>query len=365
MNTRRTPLYALHQAAGARFVNFGGWEMPLSYTRQMEEHHQVRNAAGIFDVSHMGEVEIEGPGALDAVNALISNDLRPLSDGQACYTVMCTPEGGIVDDLVVYRRDEAHILICVNAGNREKDFEWIKAHISPEVRVYNRSDDYVQIALQGPDSNIILSSLTSTHFASLKPFHFLMGEVAGIPDVLISRTGYTGEHGFEFYLPNHAGPKLWSALQAYPTLPIGLGARDTLRMEMKYCLYGQDIDETTTPLDARLGWLTKLQKDSFIGREALLRQKKAGMTRCLVSFTMDGRTIPRHGYPVVDAAGAQVGYVTSGTRSPSLNKSIGLAYVPWGAHKIDMPIHVQIRQRVETGVIIRPPFVKATPLREP
>ena len=352
----RTPLYENVKAAGGRFVPFGGWDMPVQFKGIQAEHDQVRTAAGLFDVSHMGEIEVKGAGALAAVNRLITNDLASLVDGQALYTCLCRPDGGIVDDLVVYRFGEDHVFICCNASNREKDFAWIAAHLEG-VTAVDRSSDFAQLALQGPRAVEVLQPLASIDLAPIKRYHFAEGRVGGAP-CLFSRTGYTGEDGFELYVGPDAAPALFDALLASPWVePIGLGARDTLRLEMKYALYGNDIDDTTTPLEAGLGWVVKLDKPDFIGKAALVQQKAAGLSRRLVGFEMVGRAPARHDYPVVDAAGAPIGRVTSGSFSPTLKKNIGMAYVPTGLDKVGSPINIQIRERAEPAVVVKTPFV--------
>ena len=354
---RRTPLYDLHAAAGGRFVDFGGWEMPVQFAGIRAEHLHVRQHGGLFDVSHMGEIEVRGSDAVGAVNRLITNDLEAIADGQALYSPMCRPNGGIVDDLVVYRFGREHVFICCNAGNRAKDFAWIEANITGAV-ARDVGDAYAQIAVQGRAALAAVQSLTDTALGEIDRYWFAQGSVAGVP-TLISRTGYTGEDGFELYVPADQGATIWQALRAADPqlLPIGLGARDTLRLEMKYALYGNDIDETTSPLEAGLGWTVKLKGDDFIGRDALLAQKAAGLTRRLVAFRLDGRAPARAGYAVVDADGAPIGRVTSGTRSPSLDQNIGLAYVPVGQHRVGTPIRIQVRRSVQTGLIVKPPFV--------
>ena len=355
---RRTPLYNLHATAGGRFVDFGGWEMPVQFTGIRAEHLHVRAHGGLFDVSHMGEIEVRGADAVGAVNRLITNDLEAIADGQALYSPMCRPDGGIVDDLVVYRFGREHVFICCNAGNRAKDFAWIEANLDgAEAR--DVGDAYAQIAVQGRAATVALQTLTDTDLDSIGRYWFTEGVVAGVP-TLISRTGYTGEDGFELYMAADQGAGIWQAVRAADPelLPIGLGARDTLRLEMKYALYGNDIDETTSPLEAGLGWTVKLKGDDFIGRDALLAQKAAGLARRLVAFTLDGRAPARAQYAVVDADGAPIGHVTSGTRSPSLDQNIGLAYVPVGQHRVGTAIRVQVRRSVVTGQIVKPPFVK-------
>lgn len=357
---RRTPLYEKHVEAGARFVNFGGWELPVRYGSQIDEHHAVRQRAGLFDVSHMGEVEVFGEDAVAAVNRVITNDLSQIEDGTCLYSPMCNTDGGIVDDLVVYRYNEGHVFICVNAANREKDFDWIDGQLADHASVEQRSDAYAQLAVQGPLAAGIVQACTRLDLSGLDRFAFTVGAVAGV-DCMISRTGYTGEDGFELYVaPAHA-PTVWDALRKVggeDLVPCGLGARDTLRLEYKMALYGNDIDDTTTPLEAGLSWTVKMGKEDFVGRDAIAKQKAAGIPRRLVGFTMEGRAIARHGYDVIDEAGDVVGQVTSGAPSPTLGKNIGLAYVPQGQHRSGTPIHIRIRGRRETGTIVKTPFIR-------
>ncbi len=354
---KRTPLYICHSEHGARFVDFGGWEMPVQYVGIRSEHEAVRTHAGLFDVSHMGEVVVTGEDAVGAVNTLITNDLEKIADGQACYTAMCMPSGGIVDDLVVYRISRAEVLICVNASNREKDFQWICDHLPAGAVAEDQSDEYAQIALQGPQAESLLSQLTETNISDIGRYWFARGEVAGV-SCIISRTGYTGEDGFELYLPAAKASIVWRALASLKEgpVPCGLGARDTLRLEHKYALYGNDIDESTTPLEAGLGWLTKLTKEQFIGKEALAKQKAEGIPRFLVAFKMEGRAIPRQGYDILNAEGAVIGQVTSGTKSPSFGVGIGLGYVPYEVRKSGQQIFVQVRKSVEPATIVRLPL---------
>ena len=359
MKMKKTPLYDRHEQAGGRFVEFGGWSMPVRYTKSIQEEHMaVRGSVGVFDVSHMGEIEITGPNALAATNRLIANDLNRIIDGQALYTPLCRPNGGIVDDLVVYRFSEERIFICCNAANRTKDFAWITENLEG-ASARDRGDEFGQLAVQGPDAAACIQLLTQTDLDQIGRYYFAEGEVAGVPTI-ISRTGYTGEDGFELYVPADRATDVWDALFALelhrPT-PIGLGARDTLRLEMKYALYGNDIDDTTTPLEAGIGWATKLDKDNFIGRDALILQKEKGLERRLVAFVMDGRAIARHDYAVIDDSGTPIGRVTSGTRSPTLGANIGLAYVPTGRHRVGMSLNIQVRNRIETATIVKPPFV--------
>ncbi|MCB9548406.1 MAG: glycine cleavage system aminomethyltransferase GcvT [Myxococcales bacterium] len=356
---RRTPFFERHADHKARFVDFGGWQMPVQYAAGIQaEHRAVRRHAGLFDVSHMGEIDVRGADAVAAVNRLITNDLEAIADGQALYTCLCRPDGGIVDDLVVYRFGRERVFICCNAANRAKDFAWISAHLEGAV-AEDQGDAWAQLALQGPAAPALLQGLTSTPLADIKRYWFAEGMVAGVP-ALISRTGYTGEDGFELYLPASQGGAVWDALFAADPalLPIGLGARDTLRLEMKYALYGNDIDDTTTPLEAGLGWVVKLKKADFIGKSALEAQKAAGVPRQLVAFVMEGRVPARHGYAIVDAEGAPIGRVTSGGPSPSLERNIGLAYVPTGQHAVGSPLRVEVRGRAEAATIVKAPFIQ-------
>lgn len=360
--SKKTPLYERHAAAGGRFVEFAGFQMPVQYAGIIAEHKHVRSAVGVFDVSHMGEVVVEGPDALRAVNRLVTNDLAKIVDGQAMYTAMCLPTGGIIDDLVVYRISENKIFICCNASNRAKDFAWITEHLEGDCEATDRGDEYAQLAVQGPEAEALLQPLTAADLSVIGRYRFVEGEIGGVKGI-IARTGYTGEDGFELYVPAAQGPAMWDALFAQGgdrLQPIGLGARNTLRLEMKYALYGNDIDETTTPLEAGLSWITKLKKpEGFIGRDALVAQKAAGIPRRLVAFVMNGKGAPaRHGYRVLDADGNAVGHVTSGTRSPSMGQNIGMAYVPNGQHRSGTPLRIEVRKKVVEATIVKPPILK-------
>lgn len=359
---RRTPLYPCHQQANARFVDFGGWEMPVQYIGIQKEHQAVREDLGLFDVSHMGEVEVTGADAVDAVNVLITNDLQKISDGQACYTAMCNHEGGIVDDLVVYRWSQNRVLICVNAANREKDFQWIKTNIQGDVVVEDHSDQYAQIALQGPRAEAFLNEFTEQDVTQIKRYWFSSGSVAGVESI-ISRTGYTGEDGFELYMPADQACDIWQAFMAHqnPPTPAGLGARDTLRLEYKYALYGNDISDSTTPLEAGLSWITKFHKDDFIGKEALLAQKEVGIPRFLIAFKVLGKAIARHGYSILNASGDVIGEVTSGTRSPSFQCNIGMGYVPYDMRKSGQRFFIQVRKQQVEAEVVRLPLKTENP----
>lgn len=357
MTLRRTPFNEREAAAGGRFVDFGGFELPVQYKAGLvAEHKAVRSRVGLFDVSHMGEIDVRGPDAVASVNRLITNDLEAIADGQALYTCMCRPDGGIVDDLVVYRFGRDHVFICCNASNRAKDFAWISEHIEG-AKAVDEGEQWAQLAVQGPAAPALVQRLTATDLAPIKRYWFTTGAVAGVPSI-ISRTGYTGEDGFEIYMPAERGGEVWDALfAADPALqPVGLGARDTLRLEMKMALYGNDIDDHTTPLEAGLGWVVKLKKPDFIGKSALEAQKAAGLARHLVGFVMDGRAPARHGYTVVSETGEPIGQVTSGGPSPTLGRNIGLAYVPT-SYTIGSKLHVDIRGTAEPATIVKPPFV--------
>lgn len=357
---KRTSLYGLHVASGARMVEFAGWEMPVQYTGIVDEHRGVRSAAGLFDVSHMGEVEVEGPGALDTVQRLVTNDAARLAVGQGLYTPMCNLSGGIIDEFTVFRLGDQRFLFIVNAATTPKDFSWIAAH-TRNAQARDRSFELALLALQGPNAQAILQRLTPADLALLRYFHILEGvEVAGVP-CHVSRTGYTGEDGFEIACPWEAAPNVWKALmetgRAGGLVPAGLGARDTLRLEAGYMLYGNDIDESTTPLEAPLGWTVKLEKGEFVGRKALVEQKTRGVERKLVGFELTERAIPRHGYPLL-ASGAQIGQVTSGTFGPWVNKSIGMGYVRRQYAQPGTPIEVKIRGKPARAVIVKLPFYK-------
>jgi aminomethyltransferase len=355
--SQRTPLYENHVRAGARLVEFAGWEMPVQYAGILAEHEAVRTRVGLFDVSHMGEVVFRGPRALEALNRAFTNDLGKVVDGQAQYGCLCRDTGGIVDDVVVYRRSAEDLLVCVNAGNRAKDFEWLSAHAGG-ADARNESDEWAQLALQGPLAAQLLQRITQVNLSQLRSYRFASGEVAGIP-CLVARTGYTGEDGFELFCPAGQGPRLWDALMETGSperiQPCGLGARDSLRLEMAYRLYGSDMDDTTTPLEAGLAWVVKLDKGEFVGREALVRQREQGVARKLVGFTLTDAGIPRHGYPVL-RDGRKVGEVTSGTKSPTLQIPIGLAYVPTALAAEGSSFAVEIRGRAAAARVVKTPF---------
>ena len=358
---RRTPLFQAHVDAGARMVDFGGWEMPVQYTSMMAEHRQVRGGVGLFDVSHMGEVRLRGAKALDAVRHLVTNDVA-IVDGQAQYTAMCNPAGGIIDDLIVYRIAEDDVLICVNAGNRAKDFAWMHENnpFKGAVEVIDEGDQWGQIAVQGRHAVHTLQQLTDVELDAVRYYWHATGTVAGVAGCLIARTGYTGEDGFEVFVPADATRVVWDGLlesgAEYQVPPIGLAARDTLRLEARMCLYGNDISEETTPLEAGLRWVTKLDKPDFIGRGALVAQKETGITRRLVGLTVTKR-IARHGHSVIIDGQAR-GTVTSGTRSPTRGDNIALAYIPRGFGRPGTEVTVDVRGKMATAVVHKGAFYK-------
>ncbi|ADO72821.1 glycine cleavage system aminomethyltransferase GcvT [Stigmatella aurantiaca] len=358
----RTPLNEAHRKLGARMVDFAGWDMPVQYSSIIAEHEAVRRAVGLFDVSHMGEIEFTGPGALETANRLISNDLVRCKDGQAVYAGLLTEQGTFVDDVVAYRFSPERIFICVNSSNREKDFAWMREH-AQGVKPVDRSSDFAQIAVQGPKAEALVQRLTKTDVskAQVDTYRFTEGEVAGVK-CIISRTGYTGEDGFELYCASDRAEALWNALlqegQADGVMACGLGARDSLRTEMKYALYGNDIDEAHTALEAGLGWIVKLDKPGgFIGKQALEKQKAEGVQRKLVGFVLTGSGIPRHGYPILKD-GQRVGEVTSGTMGPSVKKPIGMGYVPAALASEGATFDVEIRGRAVAAQVVKTPFWK-------
>ncbi len=357
-----TPLHARHLALGARMTPFGGWDMPVRYSGIAEEHQAVRAAAGLFDVSHMGEVEIAGDDALTAVQRISSNDARKLVPGRAQYSALTTPEGTIVDDLLVYQLAVGHYLLVINAANIAKDVAWIRRQIggAGDAAAVDASSRYALLALQGPRAATILQALTAVEVEAIEYYAFATGEVAGVR-ATISRTGYTGEDGFELYVPPRQAETLWSVLldagAAHGLRPVGLGARDTLRLEAGLRLYGADMDETTTLLEAGLGWTIGWDKESFIGREALLAQKQTGPSRRLVGFEMLERGIARHDHAVY-AGADRVGRVTSGTLTPYLKKSIGMAYVPVELAARDTELSIDVRGRRLRARVVRMPFYR-------
>jgi aminomethyltransferase len=363
----QTPLYEEHLTAKGKMIPFAGYDLPVHYpTGISAEHHAVRGAAGLFDVSHMGEFEVSGPGALDLIQFLSSNDAAELSVGQAQYSTLPRADGGILDDLLVYRRDDRYLLV-VNASNRAKDFDWISSHVSRfSARVTDRSDEIALLALQGPRAAEVLAPLTTVILDRLDYYRFAEGEVGG-RSAIVSRTGYTGEDGFELYLDAADAVTIWRLIldtgRDHGVIPAGLGARDSLRLEMGYALYGSDLDESRTPLDAGLGWVTKLGKPAFVAGDALKRQKAAGPHVRLVGFRMLERAFPRPGYPLVQKD-RQVGTVTSGILSPSLGYGIGLGYVPVELAKPGTPLDVVVRGQPLLAEVVRPPFYTAGSIRK-
>jgi aminomethyltransferase len=359
---KKTPLHANHVALGARMVPFAGWDMPVEYSRIVNEHNTVRSAAGLFDVSHMGQIEIAGKDALAAVQHITSNDVSKLHMNQAQYSGLMTPKGTFVDDLLVYRFAPSHFLLVVNASNIEKDYAYIAEHAKEagDVAIVNSSDRYALIAVQGPKARTILQSLTGVELAGIKYYWFAHGEVAAVR-ATISRTGYTGEDGFEVFVQPNMAPRVWDALldagKGNGLIPCGLGARDTLRLEASMRLYGNDIDETTTALEADLGWIVGWNKPEFIGHEVLRREKATGLKRQLVGFAMIDRAIARHGH-VVMRDNDQVGYVTSGTHTPFLQKAIGMAYVPASMTELGTELEIDVRGRRARAIVVQMPFYK-------
>ena len=365
LKLKSTPLNSIHRKLGGRMVEFGGWDMPVQYPAgTVEEHVRTRTHAGLFDVSHMGEIDVRGLDAVAFVNGLVSNDASKLVDGQAQYSALTTPEGTVIDDLLVYRFAEDHLLLVVNAGTTDKDWDWISSHRENEdIELRNVSADYCQIAFQGPDALGILQKLTRLPLSEIKYYHFREGEVDGVP-AIVSRTGYTGEDGFEVYASPDKAERLWNkSLDAGNfgaddgVLACGLAARNTLRLEAGMCLYGHEIDETTTPLEANLGWITKLNKGYFIGRDRLLKQKEEGIGRKLLGFEVTDRGIARDGQDVL-IDGQRVGQVTSGSPAPFLKKNIGMAYVPVEFANEGRAIEIDVRGRRVGAQIVPLPFYK-------
>ena len=357
---KRTPLYDVHAALGAKIVPFAGFEMPVQYpTGITAEHKAVREKAGLFDVSHMGEFIVRGPQAVDFVSYVTTNDVAALKPGQAHYSTILREDGTIVDDCLVYRADD-RVLMVVNGSNIDKDFAHISRFLKkfPEATLENISDQIALLALQGPDAARILQQHTDTDLSKIKYYEFTTGKIAGVDKVYISRTGYTGEDGFELYFPAEQAKKIWNAITASGEVtPAGLGARDSLRLEMGMALYGNDLDDTTTPLEASLGWLVKMKKGDFVGRDALAKQKEQGLKRKLVGFTTPERSFPRHGYPVF-AKGKPSGEVRSGTMSPTLGIPIGTAYVPVESAAEGSPLEIEIRGKRVPAVVQKMPFYK-------
>ena len=359
--TKRTPFYDIHRQLGAKIVEFAGFEMPVQYRGIIDEHRAVRNAVGVFDVSHMGEFEVWGRDAGAFVQRTAVNDVTKLSEGQAQYSALCYDNGGIVDDVLVYHLGD-HYLLVVNASNTQKDFSWLQEHLSGDTDLRNVSDDVALLAVQGPKSLATVQKLTSIDLSSIPYYHFQKGRLADV-DMLISRTGYTGELGFELFMNAKTSDceKVWNDImdagREFGVQPAGLGARDTLRLEMGYCLYGNDIDQTTNPLEAGLGWITKLDKGDFIGRAALVQAKSAGLRRKLVGFIVEEKAFPRHGYDI-RSNGNKIGHVTSGTFSPSLEKGIGMGYVDIRYSTVGSTVNVLVRSKDVQASIEKVPFLQ-------
>lgn len=361
MHLKRTAFYDIHRALGAKMVEFGGFEMPVQYTGIIEEHRRVRESVGLFDVSHMGEVEVRGKDALAFVQNITTNDASKLSAGRVQYSAMCYADGGIVDDLLVYHMGDRFMLV-INAANTEKDIAWMKQHVAGEMQLDDRTDEFSLLAVQGPKALLTLSALTKADIGSLPYYHFLEGNLAGV-DMIISRTGYTGELGFELYFPSDVatGTRVWNAVMEagapHGIGPVGLGARDTLRLEMGYCLYGHDIDKSTNPIEAGLSWITKTDKGEFVGRAPIMKAKQEGVIRKLVGFALNDRAFPRQGYPI-NAGGSPAGSVTSGTFSPVLDRGIGMGYVALARSKPGTALTVTIRNREIPAEVVQPPFIR-------
>jgi aminomethyltransferase len=357
---KKVPLHTLHEKLGAKIVPFAGYDMPVRYSSDIEEHMAVRNAVGVFDVSHMGEFTIKGPHALDLIQRVTSNDASKLVNNQAQYSCLPNDTGGIVDDVLVYKIKDEDYLMVVNASNIEKDWNWISKHNTQGAALKNISDEMCLFAVQGPKASGVLQKLTKTDLSSIKYYHFTIGEFAGVPNVIISNTGYTGAGGFEIYVGNANAEKTWDAIFAAGKddgiRPIGLGARDTLRLEMGFCLYGNDIDDTTSPLEAGLGWITKFSK-SFTHSDFLRKQKEEGVKRKLVGFKMVDKGIPRHDYEIKDASGKPLGKVTSGTMSPVLGIGIGLGYVSIEYANPGSEIFIDVRGRSLKAQVSKLPLV--------
>lgn len=358
---KNTALTHIHESLGAKMVPFAGFNMPVQYEGVTSEHETVRNGVGVFDVSHMGEFLLTGPNALALIQKVTSNDASTLTIGRAQYSCLPNAEGGIVDDLIVYRMKEEQYLLVVNASNIEKDWNWISSHNDLGVDMKNLSDDYSLLAIQGPKAVEAMQTLTSVNLSEIKYYHFEVADFAGIEHVIISATGYTGSGGFEIYCKNSEVEQIWNKVfeagAPFGIKPIGLAARDTLRLEMGFCLYGNDINDSTSPLEAGLGWITKFTKD-FVNSENLKKQKEEGVSRKLVGFELLERGIPRHDYEIVDANGNNIGIVTSGTMAPSVGKGIGMGYVKTEHAAVDSEIYIQIRNNKVLAKVVKMPFYK-------
>ena len=358
---KTTPLTDVHIQLGAKMAEFAGYHMPISYTGINAEHQCVRQSVGVFDVSHMGEFVLRGPNALALVQKVTTNDASKLLVGDVQYSCMTNETGGIIDDLLVYRLQEQSYMMVVNASNIDKDWNWIEKNNTEGVELKNISDQAGLLAVQGPNALKVVQKLTETDLSNVAYYHFARGVFGGVKNVLMSNTGYTGAGGFEIYFENIHARDLWRQIfdagKEFNIQPIGLGARDTLRLEMGFCLYGNDIDDTTSPMEAGLGWITKFTKD-FTARKILEEQKAKGVSRRLVGFEMMDKGIPRHGYDIVDAAGNRIGVVTSGTQSPSLSKAIGMGYVPTSLSKEGSEIFISVRGNNLKAKVVKMPFYK-------
>ena len=358
---KNTALTAIHEQLGAKMVPFAGYNMPVQYEGVNVEHEIVRNGVGVFDVSHMGEFFLKGENALALIQKVTSNDASKLVNGKAQYSCLPNNDGGIVDDLIVYKIKDNHYLLVVNASNIEKDWNWISSHNDLDVEMTNASDQYSLLAIQGPKAAQAMQSLTNIDLSNMGYYTFQIGDFAGKQNVIVSATGYTGSGGFEIYFKNEDAEYIWNKVfeagAAFGIKPIGLAARDTLRLEMGFCLYGNDINDTTSPLEAGLGWITKFDK-TFTNSDQLLQQKEAGVGRKLVGFEMIERGIPRHDYEICDAQGNVVGIVTSGTQSPSLGIAIGMGYVPSALATVDSEIYIRIRNKDIKAKVVKMPFYK-------
>ena len=354
-------LSEIHKGLGAKMIPFAGYNMPVSYEGVNIEHETVRNNVGVFDVSHMGEFLVLGPNALELIQKVTSNDASKIVDNQAQYSCFPNTTGGIVDDLIVYRINNEKWLLVVNASNIEKDWNWINSHNSVGAELINVSEDYSLFAIQGPKAVQAMQSLTSIDLKNIKFYHFQIADFAGIENIIISATGYTGSGGFEIYCKNNEAEQIWKEIfnagNNFDIKPIGLAARDTLRLEMGYCLYGNDISDTTSPIEAGLSWITKFTKN-FINSENLLNQKELGTQRRLVAFELDERGIPRQGYDILNSEGDKIGEVTSGTMSPTLAKGIGMGYIPTYLKSVGTKLYIQIRKKIIPATIVKLPFYK-------
>lgn len=363
---KHTPFYNCHVKAKGKIVEFAGYELPIQYEGLIAEHEAVRNSVGVFDVSHMGEAEVKGEKAFEFLQKITTNNVSRLVDGQVQYSAMCYEDGGIVDDILVHRFNENHFFLCINASNVEKDIEWMEKNNTEGVTINNLSDKYGQLAIQGPKCEELLQTLTSIDLSKIDRYFFTTGELANLKDLIIARTGYTGEDGFEIYCTPDQAEALWNAIfdagNNFGLKPCGLGARDTLRLEVRYCLYGNDITKDTTPFEAGLGWIVSKKKGDFIGKSAMDEKKAAGHPKKLVGIEMVDKGIARKDYEVFDADGNKIGFVTSGTFSPTLKKPVALAYIQPDKAKIDNELFVEIRSKKAKIKVIKTPFVTGTSL---